>query len=111
MDSAFRAVLSVPIIALVCAGCGSAATAETHAATAHAARRTITLKPGRYTFRLGQRVHVGDEIACVTQSGSPAGGGFIPKPGHGVASSTGFSLSVSGSGGIKIACPAHPSSL
>ena len=46
-----------------------------------------------------------------TESGSPAGGGFVPKPGHGVGSSTGFSLSVSGSGTVKITCPAHPSSL
>jgi hypothetical protein len=32
----------------------------------------------------------------------------VPKPGNGVASSTGFSLVVSASGKVKIICPAHP---
>jgi hypothetical protein len=53
-------------------------------------------------------VRVGDKIVCVTQSGAPAGGGFVPKPGHGVASSTGFSLVVLVAGKVKITCPAHP---
>ena len=59
-------------------------------------------------FHLGGRVRVGDKIVCVTRGGAPAGGGFVPKPGHGVASSTGFSLVVLESGKVKITCPAHP---
>lgn len=72
------------------------------------AKKTIRLMPGHYTFHLGGRVSVGDKVVCVTRSGRPAGGGFVPKPGNGVGSSTGFGLVVFPSGKVKITCPAHP---
>jgi hypothetical protein len=53
-------------------------------------------------------VKIGDKIVCLTRGGAPAGGGFVPKPGHGIGSSTGFTLFVSESGKVRITCPAHP---
>ena len=106
----FKPTLTAALIAGVCAGCGSAA-ADTHATASQRAPMTTKLKPGHYTFHLGGRVRAGDKIACITRSGSPAGGGYVPKSGQGVAASTGFSVSVSGAGIVKITCPAHPSPL
>ena len=74
----------------------------------NAAIKTMRLKPGHYTFHLGGRAKVGDRIVCVTRAGTPAGGRFVPNAGHGVGSSTGFSVFVASSGKVTITCPAHP---
>lgn len=85
-----------------------AATAACGGSATHRAPTSIHLKPGHYTFHLGGRGIVGEEVSCQTAAHAPAGGGFVGKPGHGVGSSTGFSLTVSSSGTVKITCPAHP---
>jgi hypothetical protein len=90
-------VVAVAALAAACGGSG-----------AQRAPMTIRLQPGSYTFHLGGRVVVGDKISCRTAAHAPAGGGYVGRPGHGVASSTGFSLTVSSSGNVKITCPAHP---
>jgi hypothetical protein len=90
----------VVAVAALGAACGGSGTQR--------APITLHLQPGHYTFQLGGRVEVGDKISCTTPTHAPAGGGFVPKPGHGVGSSTGFSLFVSSSGRVKITCPAHP---
>jgi hypothetical protein len=72
------------------------------------ATKTVRLTPGHYSFHLGGRVRVGDKIVCVTRAGAPAGGGFVPRAGNGVGSSTGFSLNVFPSGKVTITCPANP---
>lgn len=71
----------------------------------------MRLKPGHYTFQLGKQVVVGDKITCMTRDGDPAGGGYVEKPGHGVGSSTEFTLNVSSDGRVTITCPAHPGML
>jgi hypothetical protein len=100
-----RTLSIVAVVGMACWVSASLGSAVTHA---DGARKTIRLKPGHYTFHLGGRVNVGDKVVCVTRSGEPAGGGFVPKRGHGVGSSTGFSLFVSKSGKVKVTCPAHP---
>lgn len=100
-----RHIRTLAIVAVVGMACWVSAS---DGSVVNHAKETIRLKPGHYTFHLGGRVHVGDKIVCVTRNGRPAGGGFVPKPGNGVASSTGFSLVVSASGKVKITCPAHP---
>lgn len=100
-----RTLSIVAVIGTACWASASEGAAVPHAETA---KKTIRLKPGHYVFHLGGRVRVGDKIVCVTRGGAPAGGGFVPKPGHGVASSTGFSLVVLESGKVKIICPANP---
>ena len=100
-----RTLSIVAVVGMACWVSASLGSAVTHA---DGARKTIRLKPGHYTFHLGGRVNVGDKVVCVTQNGEPAGGGFVPKRGHGVGSSTGFSLFVSESGKVKVTCPAHP---
>jgi hypothetical protein len=103
-----QTLLIVATISSVCTGCwglnpgGSASTGTSPAV------RIIRLNPGNYTFHLGGRINVGDKIACVTDSGAAAGGGFVPKPRHGVSSSTGFSMVVLSSGLVKVTCPANP---
>jgi hypothetical protein len=93
--------MGLPLLIVAAAtACGGSGT--------HTAPASMHLKPGRYTFHLGGRVVVGDEILCVTNAYRPAGGGFVGKPGHGVGSSTGFSLVVSSSGRVRVTCPAHP---
>jgi hypothetical protein len=94
--------LVVFVLAVAAAGCGQS---QGPAPATHT-RQIVRLTPGHYTFRLGGRVNVGDEIRCVTRDGSPAGGGAVPTSGHGVGSSTGFSLSVS-AGEVTITCPAR----
>ena len=100
-----RTLSIVAVVGMACWVSASLGSAVTHA---NSAVKTIRLKPGHYTFHLGGRVRVGDKVVCVTRSGMPAGGGFVPKPGNGVASSTGFSLVVLASGKVKVTCPAHP---
>ena len=100
-----RALSIVAVIGTACWVSASEGSAVPHTAQAE---KTIRLKPGHYVFHLGGRVRVGDKIVCVTRTGAPGGGGFVPKAGHGVGSSTGFSLVVLESGKVKIACPAHP---
>jgi hypothetical protein len=103
-----RHLRTLSIVAVVGMACWVSASLGSAATHADGARNTIRLKPGHYTFHLGGRVNVGDEVLCVTRKGRPTGGGFGPKPGNGVGSSTGFSLVVSESGKVKITCPAHP---
>ena len=100
-----RTLSIVAVVGMACWVSASLGSAVTHA---DGARKTVRLKPGHYTFHLGGRVKVGDKVVCVTRNGDPAGGGFVPKRGHGVGSSTGFSLFVSESGKVKVTCPAHP---
>ena len=91
------------------AGCGSGSAGDRSSASdAHRPPSTIELTPGHYTFHLGGRVRVGDRISCVTRSGAPAGGSGVPEPGHGVGSSTGYTITVSVAGVVKVTCPAHP---
>jgi hypothetical protein len=90
-------VAAIAAAATACGGSGSAS-------------NTIRLQPGRYTFHLGGRVETGDQIDCVTTKHAPAGGGVVGKRGHGVGSSTGFSLVVSASGTVTVTCPAHTGS-
>ncbi len=96
------------IVAVIGTACWVSASEGAAVPHTGSAKKTIRLEPGHYVFHLGGRVRVGDKIVCVTRSGAPAGGGFVPKPGHGVGSSTGFSLFVSASGKVKITCPTHP---
>ena len=103
-----RHIRTLAIVAVVGMACWVSASDGSVVNHPNHAKKTIRLKPGHYTFHLGGRVHVGDKIVCVTRNGRPAGGGFVPKPGNGVASSTGFSLVVFASGKVKITCPAHP---
>jgi hypothetical protein len=103
-----RDIRTLSIVAVVGMACWVSASLGSAVTNADGARKTIRLKPGHYRFHLGGRVKVGDKIVCVTQNGGPAGGGFVPKRGHGVGSSTGFSLFVSASGKVKVTCPAHP---
>jgi hypothetical protein len=100
-----RTLSIVAVIGTACWVSASEGSAVTHTDTA---KKTIRLKPGHHVFHLGGRVNVGDKIVCVTRGGAPAGGGFVPRPGHGVGSSTGFTLFVSESGKVRITCPAHP---
>ena len=103
-----RHIRTLSIVAVVGMACWVSASLGSAVTNADGARKTIRLKPGHYRFHLGGRVKVGDKVVCVTRNGGPAGGGFVPKRGHGVGSSTGFSLVVSESGKVKIICPAHP---
>jgi len=100
-----RTLSIVAVIGTACWVSASEGSAVPHTDTA---KKTVRLKPGHYVFHLGGRVKVGDKIVCVTRGGAPAGGGFVPKPGHGIGSSTGFTLFVSESGKVTITCPAHP---
>ena len=100
-----RTLSIVAVIGTACWVSASEGSAVPHTDTA---QKTVRLKPGHYVFHLGGRVRVGDKIVCVTRGGAPAGGGFVPKPGHGIGSSTGFTLFVSESGKVTITCPAHP---
>jgi len=100
-----RTLSIVAVIGTACWVSASEGSAVPHTDTA---QKTVRLKPGHYVFHLGGRVKVGDKIVCVTRGGAPAGGGFVPKPGHGIGSSTGFTLFVSESGKVTITCPAHP---
>jgi hypothetical protein len=102
-----RHIRTLSIVAVVGAAGWVSASVGSAVTHANVAVKTIRLKPGHYTFHLGGRVKVGDRVLCVTRKGRPAGGGFVPKPGNGVGSSTGFSLVVSESGKVKITCPAH----
>jgi hypothetical protein len=100
--------LFVATLMVMASGCwGWTADRSTSTATSQAVA-TIRLKPGRYTFHLGGRVRAGDKIVCVTRAGGAAGGGFVPEAGHGVGSSTGFTVLVSLSGKVRITCPANP---
>ena len=103
-----QTLLIVATISSVCTGCWGLNPGGSTPTSTNPAVRTIRLKPGTYTFHLGGRLNVGDKIACVTDSGAAAGGGFVPKPGHGVSSSTGFSIVVLSSGRVKATCPANP---
>ena len=67
--------------------------------------KTVRLKPGVHVLRLGGRVNVGDRIACVTANGAAAGGGTVPKAGHGFSRSDGVSVMVSSSGRVRVTCP------
>ena len=95
----------IPVLASGCWGNDSGGSAGT---ITHRAAKSIRLSPGHYAFHLGGRVRVGDKITCVTHDGGPAGGGFVSEPGHGVASSTGFSIRVSPTGRVGVVCPANP---
>lgn len=106
-------ILALPILATGCRGTdagGSVATQTPPKA------KTVRLKPGHYTFLLGAgngdasalRLRPGDKIICLTATGAPAGGGGVPTRGHGVGSSTGFSMEVTPGGRVRIVCPAHP---
>jgi hypothetical protein len=94
------------------AACGQASSAPSTPGAvksmAHRGPRTLHLKPGHYTFHLGDRVRVGDSIRCVTAGGRPAGGGAIDKRGFGTGSSTGFSVGTAKDGTVRVVCPAHP---
>ena len=103
-----RHVRTLSIVAVIGTACWVSASEGAAVPHTEAAKKTIRLKPGHYVFHLGGRVRVGDKIVCVTRGGAPAGGGFVPKPGHGIGSSTGFTLFVSESGKVTITCPAHP---
>src|SRR6266511_3059588 len=95
---------AITILAAACGGPGSGSSVGTNTSQAIG---IVRLKPGHYTFHLGGRLKVGDELDCVTRSGAPAGGGSVPKAGHGVSSSTGFSVVVFSSGKVRVTCPAH----
>ncbi len=105
-------VSTVVALVAVTAACGQASSAPSTPAavksTAHRGPRTLHLKPGHYTFHLGDQVRVGDSIKCVTDGGRPAGGGGIDKRGYGTGSSTGFSVETGMDGTVKVVCPAHP---
>jgi hypothetical protein len=102
-------MLRVLVLIATATACGSTVAPDSSQAPAHHhAPQPLTLKPGRYTFHLGEDVRVGDRVRCVTRSGEPAGGGGVESRGHGVGSSTGFSLMVSPSGRVVIVCPANP---
>jgi hypothetical protein len=103
-----RHIRTLSIVAVVGMACWASVSDGSAVSHTSKASKTIRLTPGRYTFHLGGRVKVGDKVLCRTRNGAPAGGGFVPKPGNGVASSTGFSLVVSASGKVKITCPANP---
>ena len=103
-----RHIRILVIVAAVATACWASVSDGSVVAHTNAAMKTIRLKPGHYVFHLGGRVKVGDKILCVTRDGDPAGGGFVPKRGHGVSSSTGFSLFVFASGKVTITCPADP---
>jgi hypothetical protein len=100
---------SATVLVLAAAACGSHTQAQ--APSTHRAQTTVRLKPGHYTFVLGGsgagHLRTGDKIVCVLRNGSPAGGGIVPANGHGVGSSTGFVVMVSG-GKVKVTCPANP---
>jgi len=99
---------TLSIVAVIGTACWVSASEGSAVPDTDTAKKTVRLKPGHYVFHLGGRVKVGDKIVCVTRGGAPAGGGFVPKPGHGIGSSTGFTLFVSESGKVTITCPAHP---
>jgi hypothetical protein len=104
----FPIFLIVAVIPMVASGCWGYDAGGPGSTTTQRAAKTIRLTPGHYTFHLGGRVRVGDKVTCVTRGGGPAGGGFVPEPGHGVASSTGFSVRVSSTGRVGVVCPANP---
>ena len=98
-------VLPLLAAAVLAAGCG----AGLHSiAPASDPARSLRLKPGRYTFRLGHDAHVGERIRCVTRSGRPTGGAGIEPRGHGVGLSTGFEETTFRNGVVRVVCPAHP---
>jgi hypothetical protein len=103
-----RHLRTLSIVAVIGTACWVSASEGSAVPHTETAEKTIRLKPGHYVFHLGGRVKIGDKIVCLTRGGAPAGGGFVPKPGHGIGSSTGFTLFVSESGKVRIACPAHP---
>ena len=103
-----KGVGALLVVVAVATGCGSAGPGDPSPPPSVRVAKTLHLKPGHYTFHLGGRVEVGDKILCVTRDGGPAGGGFVEEPGHGVGSSTGFQLTVSPGGTVRITCPANP---
>ena len=100
--------LLVATLAAMTTGCSGWDSHGSNGTGPNPAIKTLHLKPGHYVFHLGGRVDVGDRILCVTRSGASAGGGFVPSAGHGVGSSTGFSVFTHTSGKVKITCPANP---
>lgn len=104
--------LSLITGATLAAGCGAAQhhsmAPASDPAGAPAPARALHLKPGRYTFRVGRDVRVGQRILCVTQTGRLAGGGSVEPRGHGVGSSTGFAATTTRNGRVQVVCPAHP---
>jgi hypothetical protein len=103
-----RITLLVAVGSTLATACGYLSSGGTVATRTVPAARTLRLLPGHYTYPLGHGVHVGQRIRCVTRTGAPAGGGYVPKRGRGVGSSTGFSVFTFPSGKVKITCPAHP---
>jgi hypothetical protein len=96
------------VVVVACAGTAWAV----HANRQHHPRKpqTVTLGPGAYVLKLGDRVEEGDMVKCVTVGGGPAGGGPVMPPGQGVNSSMGFSELTRG-GAAHVSCPAHPSDM
>jgi hypothetical protein len=107
----FGVLLIVVAVAAIGTGCGGSSSVGSAGLTTQRPPRTIRLQPGHYTFQLGRHVQIGDKVVCVTPTHAPAGGGFVEKPGHSVAASTGFILVVSSAGRVKITCPAHPGTM
>ena len=103
-----RHIRTLSIVAVIGTACWVSASEGSAVPHTDTAQKTVRLKPGHYVFHLGERVEVGDKILCVTRAGGPAGGGFVEEPGHGVGSSTGFQLTVSPGGTVRITCPANP---
>jgi hypothetical protein len=103
-----RLAIPATLVVALASSCGGATPHDLSPSSDPRGPITLRLKPGHYRFQLGKQVVVGDKILCTTRDGSPAGGGYVGKPGHGVASSTGFTLNVSPGGRVTVTCPAHP---
>ena len=103
-----RLAILATVVAALASSCGGSTTHDPSPSSDPRGPITLRLKPGHHRFQLGKQVVVGDRILCMTRDGSPAGGGYVAKPGHGVASSTGFTLNVSPGGRVTVTGPAHP---
>jgi hypothetical protein len=103
-----RRLLLLVAVSTAAVGCGSSTSGGQGPTGSDRSPHTVRLEPGHYTFRLGGRVVSGDELSCVTRAGAPAGGGVVPARGHGVGSSTGFSVDVLKDGRVEVTCPANP---
>lgn len=106
-----RFAIFATLVMVLASSCGGATRHDLSPSSDPRGPIPLRLEPGRHRFQLGKQVVVGDKILCMTRDGSPVGGGRVTKPGHGVASSTGFTLNVSPGGRVTVTCPAHPGML
>ena len=94
-------LLALLLLALLTAGCGSAARPSGGTAVP-AATRTIHLPPKTdRTFRLGAIIG-GDTVVC---DGGGGGAGVPDKPGEGVGSSEGIVVEVGMDSRVHVSCP------